>query len=86
MSSPSVFTVLPAADCPTTVDSQLSSTPFQQLTQLGRVIQPWSGPNRKHRSSVDVSGVISRVPLQGHCPPSAGPRGSTAYRNSPIVA
>jgi hypothetical protein len=32
-------------------------------------IQPLHGPNRKHSSSVDVGDVVSRVPLQWHCPP-----------------
>jgi hypothetical protein len=31
-------------------------------------VQPWSGPNRKHRSSVDV-GDTSHVLLQQHCLP-----------------
>jgi hypothetical protein len=48
------------------------------------MIQPHSGPNRKHRPSVDMGGEVSRVPLQRHCTPGAGPRGNTAFRSSPI--
>jgi hypothetical protein len=57
-----------------------------ELNSVGRVIQPRSEANRKHRSSVDVGGVVSRAPLQWNCPPRVGSRGNTASYSSPIVA
>jgi hypothetical protein len=56
--------------------------PLHSLTELnlvGWVIQPRSGPNRKHCSSVNVGGVVSRVPWQRHCPPGARLRDNTTF-------
>jgi hypothetical protein len=57
-----------------------------EVNSVGRVIFRRNRLNRKHRSPVDVGDVVSRVPLQRHCLPGAGPRGNTASRSSPIVA
>jgi hypothetical protein len=64
---------------------ELNSTPLTELNLVGRVIQPRSRPNRKRHSSVDVGGMVSRVPLQQQCLPSGGPRDNTASHCSPTV-
>jgi hypothetical protein len=67
ISSASVLTFLSTGDCPTTVDSQLDSTPLHctaltELNSVGRVIWSRSGPHKKLRFQQFIYCCVTQLP------------------------